>query len=234
MKNTILALALLFVGCGGNVTAPPQAQKSAAVTRSGTVFVGDSIIGRWDLDSYFPGKGYVNAGWFGKRTDEMLAVFPSILDGSRVCRGFDNVPGDPAFPFSCQSIKPPAEVVILLGWNDMFQDFSTTQAAANIKSMAEMAKAAGVHVVLVVPYRFDSAHPASWMQPFDACATDGNYPFSLNQEPLLNSGIVAEGLPTANLETVFLAGCQSDYTIDGVHPNASGYQQMHDAIEKVI
>jgi lysophospholipase L1-like esterase len=116
----------------------------------------------------------------------------------------------------------------------MFQGFSTTQAAANIKTMAQMAKAANVKVVLVVPYRFDSAHPASWMQPFDACAADGAYPFSLNQEPVLNAGIVAEGLPTANLETVFLTGCQSDYTVDGVHPNANGYSQMHDAIEKAI
>src|SRR6478735_3908515 len=94
----LFALTLLLIGCGGSVK-PQSSLHTSTVPRSGTVFVGDSIIGRWNLDTYFPGKGYVNAGWFGKRTDEILAVFPSILDGSRVCHGFDGIPGDPGFPF---------------------------------------------------------------------------------------------------------------------------------------
>jgi hypothetical protein len=218
-------------GCGGNITATPP-QKST-IQRSGTVFVGDSIFGRWDLDSYFPGKGYVNAGWFGKRTDEILAVFPSILDGSKVCHGFDGTPSDGSFPFSCATIAPPAEVVILLGWNDLFQGKDAAQAAANINSMVNLAQAAGVKVILVVPYRFDSAHPASWMQPWDACSDLFPYRDTM---PILNAGIrdrdAQSRMPTADLESLFT--CQSDYTIDGVHPNAAGYQQMHDLLEPLI
>lgn len=226
------ALSLLLIGCGGSMQQ--HSAQAANIQRSGTVFVGDSIIGRWDLDSYFPGKGYVNAGWFGKRTDQILAVFPSILDGSKVCHGYDGTPGDPAFPFSCGSITPPAEVVILLGWNDMLQGKDTMQAAANINQMANMARAAGAKVVLVKPYRWDSAHIASWMQPFDSCAPDGEYPFSLTQEPVLNANIgnIMPPVPVVNLESLFF--CQSDYTSDGVHPNASGYQQMHDLIAGMI
>ena len=235
MKSAMLALLLFFVtGCGSSGSVNPALPQSASL-RSGTVFVGDSIIGRWDLDAYFTSRGYINAGWFGKRTDEILAVFPSILDGSRVCHGFDGVPSDPGFPFECSTIKPPAQVVILLGWNDMFQAKDTVQAAANIKTMAQMAQSAHVNVVLVVPYRFDSAHPdLSWMIPWEACSD--LYPYRADQEPVLNSSIRAtaaqSGIPIADLESLF--ACQSDYTVDGIHPNASGYQQMHDAIAKAL
>lgn len=230
----LLAICFAIAGCGG---APSASQKAASnVLRSGTVFVGDSIFGRWDLDSYFPGKNYVNAGWFGQRTDQIRAVFPAILDGSNVCHGYQPTapnPPDPSFPFSCKSISPPAEVIIFLGWNDLFQAKDPAQAASNINAMAKLARNAGVKVILVVPYRFDSAHPASWMQPFSACAPDGQYPYSDKQEPVLNANIGAGlGMPIVNLENLFF--CQSDYTEDGVHPNANGYQQMHDAFVNVL
>src|ERR1044071_4338439 len=232
MKSAALILLLALSGCGGNITAtPPQ---KTAIQRSGTVFVGESIFGRWDLDSYFPGKGYVNAGWFGKRTDEILAVFPSILDGSKVCHGFDGTPSDPAFPFSCRSIPAPAKVVVFLGWNDLFQGTDTGQAVANINSMVNLAQAAGVKVILVVPYRYDSAHPdLSWMIPWDSCSDLFPYRDTM---PKLNAGIRNRDAQsrslTADLESLFT--CQSDYTIDGIHPNASGYQQMHDVLEPLI
>src|SRR6478672_5119286 len=99
MRGTIFALVFFLAGCGSSGSLPNSAvpQQSAGL-RSGTVFVGDSIIGGWNLDSFFPARGYVNGGWFGKRTDEMLAVFPSILDDSKVCHGFDGIPSDPRFP----------------------------------------------------------------------------------------------------------------------------------------
>lgn len=229
------ALVILLAGCGGQ----PQKSNVGQVPRSGTVFVGDSLFGRWDLDAAFPGKGYVNAGWFGHKTGQSAQDFPAILDGSKVCHGYIPDPGnppDPAFPFSCATIPPPARVVILLGWNDMFAGLNMQVAAANIDAMARQAKAEGVQVVLVVPYRFDSAHPATWMQPFLPCAPDGQYPFSGNQEPVLNAGIKATAaqlrIPVVDLESLFCL--QADYTVDGVHPNASGYAQMQPAIAGVL
>lgn len=239
MKGMTLILLFFFLaGCGGsgsNSSSVNPASPQAASLRSGTVFVGDSIIGMWNLDAYFTSRGYINAGWFGKRTDQILAVFPSILDGSRVCHGFDGVPADPRFPFECRSITPPAQVVIFLGWNDLLQGKDSAQAAANIKTMAQMAQAAHVSVVLVVPYRWDSAHPnLSWMIPWDACSD--LFPFRANEEPVLNSNIRTTaaqlGIAVADMEPLFT--CQSDYTIDGLHPNASGYQQMYDAIARAL
>jgi hypothetical protein len=235
MKGTTLALLFFFVaGCGGSGSVNPALPQSTSL-RSGTVFVGDSIIGMWNLDAYFTSRGYINAGWFGKRTDEILAVFPSILNGSRVCHGFDGVPSDPRFPFECSSITPPAQVVILLGWNDLLQAKDSAQAAANIKTMAQMAQSAHVSVVLVAPYRWDSEYPdLSWMIPWDACSD--LFPFRADQEPVLNSNIRATGaqlgIPIVDLEALFT--CQSDYTLDGLHPNPSGYQQMHDAIARAL
>jgi GDSL-like Lipase/Acylhydrolase family len=229
--RTILALALLISGCGGQTKSVSISTQQVVHP---TVFVGDSIIGTWDLDAAFPGKGYINGGWFGKRTDEMLAAFPSILDGSKVCHGFDGSPGDPRFRFSCKSIVAPSQIVILLGWNDLFQGMDSAKAAANITAMAQMAQAAHANIILVVPYRYDSAHPAPWMQPWDSCSD--LFPFRDNQEPVLNAGIRATAaklsIPIADLESLFT--CQSDYTVDGIHPNASGFQQMHDAIIKAL
>lgn len=235
---SLVIIAAVIVGCGGS-TQQPQQSHGQTLQRSGTVFVGDSIFGRWDLDQYFPGKGYVNGGWFGHKTGQSAQDLTAILDGSKVCHGYIPDPGlppDPSFPFSCQAVTPPARIVILLGWNDLFAGLDAKLAAANIDSMARQAQAEGVHVVLVVPYRFDSAHPASWMKPFVPCAPDGQYPFSENQEPVLNAGIKATAaqlrIPVVDLESLFCL--QSDYTIDGVHPNANGYQQMRDAIAPVL
>jgi hypothetical protein len=239
----VIALCLSAAACGGQPSpitdAPPigGAPKTVTVVRYGVVFVGDSLFGRWNLDSYFPGKGYINAGWFGKRTDEILAALPSILDGSKVCHGYDGTPSDPDFPFTCQSITPPAEIVILAGWNDLFQGKDPQQAADNISAMVALANANGVKVVICIPYRYDSAFPMAWMGTWQPC--DTVYPYSA-QLPTLISGTEAAGIvykaPMANLEWLFLthAGCQSNYTIDGIHPNASGYQQMHDFLVQII
>ncbi len=250
---SVVLLCVSAIACGGQISRLPQDQPTPAptpvsspsptpsptpfVARSGTVFVGDSIFGRWDLDSYFSGKGYINGGWFGKRTDEILAVFPDILSGSRVCHGYDGTPSDPEFPFSCQSINPPAEVVILLGWNDLFQGKSATQAASNINQMVLLARNAGVKIILCDPYRYDSAYPASWMMPWQPCSN--TYPYS-DSLPVLISGIentaTQYNVKGLNLQWLFLtyAGCQKDYTLDGIHPNPSGYQQMHDFLVQYI
>jgi lysophospholipase L1-like esterase len=63
------------------------------------------------------------------------------------------------------------------------------------------------------------------------------HPFSAAQNTL-NDGIKATAaqfnLKVADLEATFLVGCQSDYTVDGVHPNGSGHQQMHDLIAPLL
>ena len=108
---TVLLLLCALSGCGGISHDP-----TFIANRTGVLVYGDSIIGKWDLDAYFPGKGYINGGHFGKRTDELLAALPDALSGKNVCSGYDGDANTPS-TLTCRPIPPPATIVILAGWN---------------------------------------------------------------------------------------------------------------------
>jgi hypothetical protein len=100
MKITIFALLLLLVGCGGSVHRIQPLAPSV-------IFFGDSIFGAWNLETYFPGKEYVNGGMLGYRTDQLRAILPDVLSGNRVCHGLD---GDSTFPLACAPVTPPKTI----------------------------------------------------------------------------------------------------------------------------
>jgi len=92
------------------------------------VFMGDSITQGWNLDESFPGKPYINRGIGGQTTPQMLVRFrQDVID------------------------LKPAVVVILAGTNDIAGNtgpMTLEQTEGNIASMAELAKANGIRVVL--------------------------------------------------------------------------------------
>src|SRR4029079_11421449 len=92
------------------------------------VFMGDSITDGWKLDQYFPGKPYVNRGISGQTTPQMLIRFrPDVI-----------------------GLKPKV-VVILAGTNDIAGNtgpMANEDVERNIESMAELAKAHNIKVVL--------------------------------------------------------------------------------------
>jgi lysophospholipase L1-like esterase len=105
----------------------------AAVAKgeSRVVFMGDSITDLWDDNGYggfFPGKPYVNRGIGGQTTPQMLIRFrPDVI------------------------ALQPKVVVILAGTNDLAGNTGpmTLEATqANLASMAELARANGIRVVL--------------------------------------------------------------------------------------
>src|SRR5262249_34641773 len=176
MKAAVLVLGLtLLTSCGGGGTVgtlqlsfQPQGLQPPTVLRSGVVFLGDSIFGGWDLDAEFPGRGYVNGGMFGFRTDQLLALLPEVLSGKKVCHGLE---GNSDFPLSCAQLsQPPATIVLFAGWNDMIQSVPEDVIVFNLRTIVDRAHAQGVEVVLCVPYRWDSSHLAPWMQPFTPTA----------------------------------------------------------------
>jgi lysophospholipase L1-like esterase len=92
------------------------------------VFMGDSITQGWKLDAAFPGKPYVNRGISGQTTPQMLVRFrQDVID-----------------------LKPKV-VVILAGTNDIAGNtgpMTLEQTEGNLASMAELAAANGIRVVL--------------------------------------------------------------------------------------
>jgi len=92
------------------------------------VFMGDSITQAWKLDQSFPGKPYINRGISGQTTPQMLVRFrQDVID-----------------------LKPKV-VVILAGTNDIAGNtgpMTLEQTEGNLASMAELARANGIRVVL--------------------------------------------------------------------------------------
>src|SRR2546423_3314499 len=95
------------------------------------VFMGDSITDSWDdpkSGGFFPGKPYVDRGISGQTTPQMLIRFRADVI----------------------ALKPKV-VVILAGTNDIAGNTGPTTLPAiedNLTSMAELARANGIHVVL--------------------------------------------------------------------------------------
>lgn len=218
----LLTISTFILGCG----AP---QKDLALPRSGVLFYGDSIFGKWDLAAAFPGQPYVNGGHFGQRTDQLLAALPDALSGKNVCSGFDGSATIPSTLY-CRPITPPATIVILAGWNNMFQGYQV-DARPDIAKMVGLSREAGVRVVLCTVYPYDIGHPASWMVPTGTAPVTF---YDMWRDPLNDAirSIKGPDIQVVDLSSIF--GGESDYTADGVHPVAAGYAQMHDAIAPAL
>jgi acyl-CoA thioesterase I len=92
------------------------------------VFMGDSITQDWKLDDSFPGKSYINRGISGQTSPQMLVRFrQDVID-----------------------LKPKV-VLIMTGTNDIMENtgpMTVEQSGESIASMADLATANGIQVVL--------------------------------------------------------------------------------------
>jgi lysophospholipase L1-like esterase len=92
------------------------------------IFMGDSITEDWHLEKSFPGKPYINRGISGQTSPQMLVRFrQDVID-----------------------LKPKV-VLILAGTNDIMENtgpMTTEQSGENIASMADLATANNIQVVL--------------------------------------------------------------------------------------
>lgn len=190
---------------GENARLGPPAKGEERV-----VFFGDSITDSWGrtVGTFFPGKPYVNRGISGQTTPQMLVRFRQDVIALR-----------------------PKTVVILAGTNDIAGNTGPATLEMiedNLASMAELAKANGIRVVLasVLPaYRFPwrpELKPAekiaalnSWIKTFAA-----------------KNKIVYLDYYSAMVDE--RSGLKAGLTSDGVHPNAAGYAIMSPLAEKAI
>jgi lysophospholipase L1-like esterase len=176
------------------------------------VFMGDSITDAWGrpIGEFFPGKGYINRGISGQTTPQMLVRFRADVIALK-----------------------PTVVVILAGTNDIAGNTgpsSLQMIEDNLMSMAELARAHGIRVVIA------SLLPIS----------NYNDPTSSHRRPpadilQLNAWIrdytKREHLGFVDYfdATVDKSGqLRADLSDDGLHPNAAGYKLMAPLAQKAI
>jgi lysophospholipase L1-like esterase len=181
------------------------------------VFMGDSITDNWQQPRYggfFPGKPYIDRGISGQTTPQMLIRFrPDVID-----------------------LKPKV-VVILAGTNDIAGNtgpMTDEDIERNLESMADLAKAHGIKVVL------------SSIMPTSAYHTAANAVPQTTQRPMdrinaLNAWIKrfadANGYVYLDYFAAMVDGTgvmKAELTADDLHPNVDGYKIMGPLAEAAI
>jgi len=189
-----------------------DANRSVAAPAAGearVVFMGDSITDLWQqprFGGFFPGKPYVDRGISGQTTPQMLIRFrPDVID-----------------------LKPRA-VVILAGTNDIAGNtgpMTDEEIEGNLQSMAELAKAHGIKVVLasITPtsayHTAERAVPQTTARPMSRIKAINDW----MQKYAAANGHVYLDYFTPMLDAAGVM--KSELTGDDLHPNAAGYAVM--------
>ena len=194
-----------------------RALSAAATSGARVVFMGDSITDAWPQARYgdfFVGKPYVGRGISGQTTPQMLIRFrPDVI-----------------------ALKPKA-VVILAGTNDIAGNtgpMTNEEVQGNLASMAQLAKANGIRVVMssIQPVSAYHAAPGAvpqttrrpmeriraindWMKKY--AATEGHVYLDYFAAMIDDKGMLREEL-----------------SADDLHPNAQGYAIMGPLAEAAI
>ncbi len=181
-----------------------------AADENRVVFMGNSITIGWlnTRPEFFEGKPYINRGISGQTTPQMLLRFRQDVINLQ-----------------------PKVVVILAGTNDIAGNTgpSTLEMIAdNIKSMAELAHANGIKVVV-----------SSTLPAYD-------YPWKPGVEPAekivaLNKMLRSYAEANDHIYLDYFStmvddrnGLPKEYAEDGVHPTAAGYKLMEPLVEEAI
>lgn len=196
-----------------NLARYRKANTALAATKSTkprVVFMGNSITDGWiNADSsFFAGKNYIDRGISGQTTPQMLVRFrPDVID------------------------LKPAVVVILAGINDIAGNtgiMTLEETFGNIVSMAQLAKASNIKVVIssVLP-----AYDFPWrpgMQPAEKVIKLN----AMLKEYATKNNIVY--LDYFNAMKDGRNGLPARLSRDGVHPTLEGYKIMEPLAEKAI
>ncbi len=174
------------------------------------VFMGNSIIEKWGVydSTFFTSNPYICRGISGQVTSQMLIRFrPDVID------------------------LQPKVVVILAETNDIAQNqgpISIEQIAGNIFSMAELAKANGIKVVLckVLP-----ANSYKWrpdIQPSDQIIELN----ALIEKYARKNKMVLVDFYSPMVDSE--KGLKKEYGRDSVHPGLAGYKVMEQLVKEGI
>lgn len=189
-----------------NATVKPPSANEKRV-----VFMGDSITDAWPnrMPEFFADKPYFGRGISGQTSPQMLLRFrQDVID-----------------------LKPQV-VVILAGTNDLAANtgpITPEQTLGNIMSMAELAKANGIRVVLasVLP-----AKAFGWRKEMGDVSQRVIALNKMIEAYAEKSGFVYLDYhkDLADKEN----GLSKEYQLDAVHPNKAGYEVMAPLAERAI
>lgn len=218
-KRILSVLLLSFTICAAkaqdwaNIKKYEEANskvKQPAANEKRVVFMGNSITDFWiNIDSsFFAGKPYFDRGISGQTTGQMLVRFREDVINLK-----------------------PAVVVILAGINDIAENNGPSKLEdvfGNIASMAELAKANHIKVVL------SSVLPA-FAFPWRPTINPVPKVKALNEMIKAyadKNNIVYLDYFTAMADS--RSGLPANLSKDGVHPNLEGYKVMEPLAEKAI
>jgi lysophospholipase L1-like esterase len=176
------------------------------------IFFGDSITDAWKLDTYFPGKNYINRGIGGQTTPQMLIRFhQDVIELS------------------------PKVVVILAGTNDIAGNtgaMAIEQIEANYASIAELARAHSIRVV------FSSVTPIhNYAQQRQAMFLQRSQDKILELNHWLRSYCEQNNLIYLDYYSAMVDShgmMQQNLADDGLHPNDAGYRVMAPLAETAV
>jgi len=194
------------------VTAPVKDEQRV-------VFMGDSITDMWALPrfgGFFPGKPYIDRGISGQTTLQMLVRFRSDVIALQ-----------------------PKVVVILAGTNDIAGNtgpITLEETEGNLASMAELARANGIRVVL------SSVMPVSnYGHDREGNPVDMRIKRAPEKILELNAWIRKHAAVNDHVYLDYFSAMVDDKGLlkkelseDGLHPNAAGYAVMAPLAEKAI
>jgi lysophospholipase L1-like esterase len=215
-RETLVPMFMNDYGDLGRYRAADAALGAPKPGEKRVIFFGDSITDIWNLNQYFPGKGYINRGISGQTTWQMLVRFrEDVVD------------------------LHPAVVVILAGTNDIAGNTGKEtlgEIEGDLASMVEIARANGIRVVL------SSLTPENGTKPQWVNFVLQRPPqqiVDLNdwiQHYCQQNGLVYLDYYSAMVNSQGLM--KPPLTRDGLHPSAAGFAVMaplaQAAIEKAL
>jgi lysophospholipase L1-like esterase len=188
-----------------------------AVTRAEAVFMGDSITDLWQqprFGGFFPGKHYVDRGISAQTTPQMLIRFrPDVI-----------------------ALQPRA-VVILAGTNDIAGNtgpMTNEDIQNNLASMAELATANNIRVVLASITPVSAYHAAPNAQPQTTRRP-------VDRIQAINAWMKAYAAANKHVYLDYYSAMadgagmlKPELSQDDLHPNAAGYKVMAPLAEAAI
>jgi lysophospholipase L1-like esterase len=200
-----------------NLARYREANRSIAPAAGRVVFMGDSITDAWPqprFGDFFPGRPYVGRGISGQTTPQMLLRFrQDVID-----------------------LKPTA-VVILAGTNDIAGNtgaMTNEEIQGNLTSMAELAKANGIRVVLssVMPvsayHTSPTGAPQTTTRPMDRIRALNDW---MKKYAAAEHHVYLDYFSAMVDDKGLL---REELSADDLHPNAKGYAVMAPLAEAAV